>query len=387
VFRQDRDQWRETYEAELHGSVLPFWLTHSLDRDDGGYITCLDRQGSSYSTDKSILLIARCVLLYSRLINRVRREGSWCEAAEIGVRFLLRHLAETLDRPYLLVTKTGKPLERFPFSVEAYVTASLAEYAAAADDREALATSRRVRKRLLDLYGAEIEPDRSDEVQRRGRALLPPLLLLGTCQVLRDLDPAAVAQRAVDAAVEDLLTSFLDRQSGLLCEYALPAGGARIGPAGRMVIPGHGIHVAGLLLQESRRRPELLDGALRLLEASLENSWDAEYGGLIHVVDLEERPSLHLDWDMKLWWVHTEALFATLLAGRLTETRLFERWHERIHEYAFAHYPDADYGGWLGYLHRDGTPITTAKGSHWKSAYHEAMALWQCIAVLSEEEA
>ena len=37
---------RSTYEQNLFESVIPFWLRHSLDREYGGYFTCLDRDGS-----------------------------------------------------------------------------------------------------------------------------------------------------------------------------------------------------------------------------------------------------------------------------------------------------------------------------------------------------
>ena len=32
------------YKTELFENVIPFWLTHSQDRQYGGYFTCLDRQ-------------------------------------------------------------------------------------------------------------------------------------------------------------------------------------------------------------------------------------------------------------------------------------------------------------------------------------------------------
>ena len=39
------------YRDELLGSVIPFWMNHSLDSDSGGYFTCLDRRGGVYDTD------------------------------------------------------------------------------------------------------------------------------------------------------------------------------------------------------------------------------------------------------------------------------------------------------------------------------------------------
>ena len=40
------------YRDTLLNNVVPFWENHSLDRENGGYFTCLDREGKVYDTDK-----------------------------------------------------------------------------------------------------------------------------------------------------------------------------------------------------------------------------------------------------------------------------------------------------------------------------------------------
>ena len=42
--------------------------------------------------------------------------------------------------------------------------------------------------------------------------------------------------------------------------------------------------------------------------------WDKKYGGLLYFVDVDGKPPTRLEWDMKLWWPHAEALYALLLA-------------------------------------------------------------------------
>lgn len=49
---------------------------------------------------------------------------------------------------------------------------------------------------------------------------------------------------------------------------------------------------------------------------------------------------------MKLWWVHCECLISTLTAYKLTgDEKYFEKF-ERLHEYAFSHFADKEYGEW-----------------------------------------
>jgi hypothetical protein len=42
------------YRETLLNDVMPFWLHHGLDREHGGMITALDRDGSLLDTDKSV---------------------------------------------------------------------------------------------------------------------------------------------------------------------------------------------------------------------------------------------------------------------------------------------------------------------------------------------
>ena len=68
-------------------------------------------------------------------------------------------------------------------------------------------------------------------------------------------------------------------------------------------------------MEEGRRRGDrdLIAGAAQILEWSLERGWDPEYGGILYFVDVEGKPPEPYEHDMKLWWPHTEALYALLL--------------------------------------------------------------------------
>ena len=73
---------------------------------------------------------------------------------------------------------------------------------------------------------------------------------------------------------------------------------------------------------------------------------------------------------MKLWWVHNEALIATLLASNLTGDTYYDEWYEKLHHYVFTHFSDTEYGEWYGYLHYDSTVSTTLKGNIFKGPFH-----------------
>ena len=45
--------WGEKYKNDLLTDILPFWLKYGIDHENGGYFTCLDRDGSLLDTSRS----------------------------------------------------------------------------------------------------------------------------------------------------------------------------------------------------------------------------------------------------------------------------------------------------------------------------------------------
>ena len=82
------------YRQELAERVIPFWYNHSLDREYGGYFTCLERDGSVYDTRKYLWLQGRAVWMFSRLYNTFDRKSEYLDAATLGLDFIRqRHAA------------------------------------------------------------------------------------------------------------------------------------------------------------------------------------------------------------------------------------------------------------------------------------------------------
>ena len=59
-------RYRKFYRDQLLEDCIPFWMKSDLlDRENGGYITSVDRQGKSYNDDKSVWFQGRGCLLYT----------------------------------------------------------------------------------------------------------------------------------------------------------------------------------------------------------------------------------------------------------------------------------------------------------------------------------
>ncbi|WP_460200308.1 AGE family epimerase/isomerase, partial [Scytonema sp. NUACC21] len=100
----------ELYKNALLNDVLPFWEKHSIDWEQGGYFTCLDREGKVYDTDKFIWLQNRQVWTFSKLYNQLEKRENWLAIASNGAHFLAQHGRETDGNWYFALTREGQPL-------------------------------------------------------------------------------------------------------------------------------------------------------------------------------------------------------------------------------------------------------------------------------------
>ena len=80
-------------------------------------------------------------------------------------------------------------------------------------------------------------------------------------------------------------------------------------------------------------------------------------------------------WHDKIWWVHSEALYALALAAlESNDEKYFARFLD-LHGWCQNNFYDPEYGEWYSSLYRDGRTKETDKGSVWKAAYHLPRAL------------
>jgi N-acylglucosamine 2-epimerase len=101
-------------------------------------------------------------------------------------------------------------------------------------------------------------------------------------------------------------------------------------------------------------------------------------------MDGEGLPAMPLESNMKLWWPHTEAIYATILAYSRTRDQKWLEWLERVDQYAFAHFSDAAYGEWFGYCDRYGRLTNTAKGNNYKGCFHVPRMLLLSMQLLDQ---
>ncbi len=383
----------EQYRSGLLEDTLPFWVEHAVDEEHGGFLTSLDRAGAVHDSDKWIWLQGRFSWLLATVAAGLPEHVEaprWRRLARHGVEFLLRHGFNPDGTMRFQVTREGLHLRtrRYPFS-EAFTALAFARCGALDGDLG-------LERRAVELFaGLEARSQRfapkSDQETRPTRGLALPMIRLHVGHELAACLPAERFEEAgvdLEGELESAVAAIRGQWSeehGVLLETSAPEGGPAAGFEGRTLNPGHAIEATWFLLHEAERRAEvghtgaeeLREFALRALDASWERGWDREYGGLLYFVDLEGKPPTEYLHDMKFWWPHNEAVIATLYAARSApEDPRWKRRHEEVHDWAHAHFPDAEHGEWFGYLARDGRVTSEAKGTAWKGPYHLPRMQW-----------
>ena len=377
------------YEKELD-QTLDFWYNHGYDKENGGFFTCLERNGDVYDTDKAVWAQGRGLWVFSKAYNFIKKDERYLKAAVDAYNFIRNNCYDKDGRMFFTVTGEGTGIQkrRYWFS-ESFAVVGSAELYRATKEEKYLINARETFDTLLKVKTGEIktEPKFNPEVVNT-ISLASPMILLITCQILREIDTERTDyyNSIIDDSIEEIKLHYHPECKAMF-ENVNPDGSLASGSRGRLVNPGHSIEASWFLMNESAYRnndPKIMELALTVLEWSFELGWDYDLGGLRYFVDVEGKPVQALEWDMKLWWPHNEMLIAFLMAYKMTGEEKYLEKYKLVHDYTFSHFKDEEYGEWYGYLHRDGTVSTDLKGNIFKGPFHIPRCLLENILQIKE---
>ena len=365
--------WSQKYRDDLVNDIMPFWLKNGVARVNGGVYTCVDRDGSLIDSTKSVWFQGRFAFVCSFAYNTIEKNPEWLAAAKSTIDFIEAHCFDKDGRMYFEVMADGTPLRkrRYVFS-ESFAAIAMAEYAKASGDmtyaEKALALFKDIRKFVAT--PGYMEPKYLPALQAKGHSLV--MILINTASRIRNVIKDPELDQQINESIASL-KDFMKPEFKALLEMVGPDGEFIDTINGRVINPGHCIETAWFLLEEAKYRgwdKELTAQALQILDWSWEWGWDKQYGGIINFRDCRNLPPQDYSQDMKFWWPQTEAIIATLYAYEATGDDKYLIWHKQISEWTYAHFPDAEFGEWYGYLHRDGTVAQPAKGNIFKGPFH-----------------
>ena len=292
----------ELFRRALLDDVVPFWERHSIDRECGGYFTCLERDGTVYDTDKFMWLQAREVWQFAMLYNRLEQRPEWLELAAHGAAFLRQHGMDEGGNWYFSLTREGRPLIH-PYNIfsDCFAAMAFSQYGLAAGDDEAKELADRTFRNIL---ARQDDPKgkwtKAVPGTRSLKSLAMPMILANLSLELEWLLDAETCNSAIDHCIGEVFGTFLNEETGLLHESVAPDGSLVDCYEGRTINPGHGIEAMWFLMDIAERRGDTaliercVDTALRILDFG----WDDEHGGIFYFLDAQGHPPLQLEWEI-----------------------------------------------------------------------------------------
>ena len=394
----------------LEQGIIPFWLERGIDRQCGGYLTCLDGAGEPLGdTDKYIVTQTRMIWGFSALYEEYRDERLR-EAARQGYSFFLRHFWDADNLGWFWkVRRDGACLDAGKVVYgQGFAIYALATYGRVFGNAEAISYAERTFD-LLQIHCADtlrggyfenLEPDWSPSAPGFAagdrKSLDIHMHLMEAFTELARATGREIHRRKLKEVVGVILRHMVDHASG--CGFnqfdlefrpvpaidirrtwnAERATGQVVETPTDTTSYGHNVELGWLLNRAADILGYPRDHFTPLIRAlddhSLRHGFDHELGG-VYRDGPHDGPALVTD---KEWWQNCEALIGYLdTYERTGDAKYFDAFR-KTWLFDKAHFIDPATGEWRQLLHRDGTPIAADLGNPWKAIYHTGRAMLEC---------
>lgn len=283
------------YKAELLDNVIPFWLQNSIDKECGGFFTCLERDGKVFDTDKFIWLQARQVWMFASLYNNVLKRKEWLDCAINGAEYLKKYGHDGSYNWYFSLTREGKPLIE-PYNIFSYTFATIAfgQLSKATNSKMyadiALATFKIILSKVENPKGRW---NKAYLGTRNLKNFALPMILCNLAQEIEHLLDPKILNELMENCIHTVMEEFCRPElGGIIVENITVSNELSDTFDGRLVNPGHAIESMWFIMDLAVRlnRPELIQKAVKITITMIEYGWDKEHGGIYYFMDRLNKP-------------------------------------------------------------------------------------------------
>ena len=380
----------ENYHIELYQNVIPFWVNNSVDKEHGGFFTCLDRYGNVYDQDKFIWLQARQVWMFSVLYGVDSSKQEYLDIAIHGAKFLMDYGRDDNGFWYFSLTKEGAPLV-VPYNIFSDCFAAMA-FAALYKIKPEKEYGQIAKETFSNILKRQENPklhyEKSIAQTRSMRSFSLPMILSNLSLEMEHLLDASTVDALTKHIAKEVIQDFYKPELGVVLENIASDGSLIDSFSGRLVNPGHGLESMWFLMDVAHRKSDdaLMHHAVKISLEVIQYGWDKQNGGIFYFLDRLGHPPEQLEWDQKLWWVHLEAMVCMIKAYKYTGEEVALKWFQKLEEYTWKHFKDPEGKEWFGYLRHDASVLLPLKGGKWKGCFHVPRALLQISNSLAEIE-
>jgi len=393
------DRLGKALEQELREDILPWWMEHSPDRQEGGFHGHITHDNQVVEkAGKGAIMHARILWTFSAAYRMVGNPA-YLETAGEAYRYIMEHF---LDREFGgvfweldhlgNVTASRKQIYAIAFTIYA-----LAEYHVASGDYAALETAISLfgdiedhafdkgRNGYTDALSREWDPVEdlrlSDKDQNESKTMNTHLHILEAYAKLFRTWKNPRLEKALGNVIDLFLDKFVDRESYHLNLFFDDDWILR----SSLISYGHDIECAWLLHEaaEILDDPERIGKTAKLaVEMARKNmtGMDAD-GGLYYECFPEEN---HLDTD-KHWWPQAEAMVGYFNAYQVSGDQEFAERAMLSWDFISRKLIDREHGEWYWSVDKDGNPQKEKeKAGFWKCPYHNGRACMEMIRRIEE---
>lgn len=347
--------------------MLDYWVERAIDWDEGGIMTCLDRDGSLWNTVKPGWFQGRSLFSFAKGYNDIKKNPEWLRACHKLYDFICKHVyipGDPHGHMYFMLDKQGNGFKSADdLFTETFALMGMAEYYKATGDEEVLQRVRRIYDESLQFYyrNPRFFEDGSLSIEKEKMPLSWCMMCLCSVQTMRGCDPEREAEYSgfLREVCEDVYRYYYNEKLNMIVELDYDP-------------PGHTCEVLWFMLAEGlyQKDEKLVRHMAEMTALLMEKTYDFENGGLPLFKSFFDLPDRTEGWDIRRWWVQVELMLALIYSWAGTKDEKFLQWYRMVHEYVFAHFPDRMYGEWYGYIRQNGTPATDVKGDELKGPYH-----------------
>lgn len=409
----------EYYKQQVEDNLLHFW-EKAVDHQNGGMYTCFNNEGTVLvSKDKYTWSQGRFLWIWSKIASMVENgllnneADFYLSHLEKTVRFINKNVFLENGNCAFLLTNLGEKKESVlgkgfdtSFFADCFIALGMASYGKLLKDKgildKGLALYDRIVQRLED-GSVQSEPY---PVPEGFKSHSFSMIMLNVSQEIAEATGELQHQRHQELLndsvfyMKDVMENFQLRDRRIV-EMLPDQKEKKETLLYRHVNPGHTIESMWFVMTTAERtgHQKYIKEAVNIIEKALELGWDDKYGGLLRFVDysgaepkgektggLYEKLILET-WDTKLWWPHSEALYTTLLAYKMTKAPSMLEWYKKVEDYVFRTFPnkDREIGEWIQIRNRRGEPIDQVVALPVKDPFHILRNMLLIIELLEDD--